>query len=329
MVDVQFKVSASGRRAAAPHAMLVAFLAVATVAACSSLQDAPGVQNLEPMTSAPPALSAGTELQAIQDGLVLTATVDSDFVEPTGQISVRATLTNTSQAPVVVFAPRCGGAIAGVATMGLPIDPAGRQWPGIAGVFKEYVLDQGYGPGAVAATAPVEVELHPESCSEGLAQFALAPGQVMSSVLASKPELVEGIPVPAGEVRITLTVVYLGPTQEIPDPRSVLYSPLTLGASIQVVGDSPRLAGMGEVIDSVLADPGFAAWLETRSQDTWSNANLFLVHAEKATGIQPVGSWWELDLFREIGVPRDSAIAFVDPFDAGVASVSYCDAPCD
>ena len=43
----------------------------------------------------------------------------------------------------------------------------------------------------------------------------------------------------------------------------------------------------------------------------------------------PKGPAWELDLFREIGVPRSWAIAFIDPFDASLISVSYCNVPCE
>jgi hypothetical protein len=42
----------------------------------------------------------------------------------------------------------------------------------------------------------------------------------------------------------------------------------------------------------------------------------------------PKGPAWEIDLFREMGVPRHWAIAFVDPFDASLISVTYCNIPC-
>ena len=45
--------------------------------------------------------------------------------------------------------------------------------------------------------------------------------------------------------------------------------------------------------------------------------------------MMPKGPSWEIDLFREVDVPRQWAIGFVDPFDATVRSVTYCNAPCD
>jgi hypothetical protein len=49
----------------------------------------------------------------------------------------------------------------------------------------------------------------------------------------------------------------------------------------------------------------------------------------KAEGIVPAGASWDIELFRERGVPRNWAIAYVDPFKSVVRSVTYCNSPCD
>jgi hypothetical protein len=93
-----------------------------------------------------------------------------------------------------------------------------------------------------------------------------------------------------------------------------------------VVGQGRALKGAGEIIDSVLADPKFATWLAKGPSKTWSNANLFLSSPPPPIAFPANGPTWQLELFRE---PRNWAIAFVDPFDASLISVTYCDIPCD
>jgi hypothetical protein len=142
----------------------------------------------------------------------------------------------------------------------------------------------------------------------------------------------------AGPVPFTVLVGYdrlNGPPSYPPDykgPRgswSPIYKHLIVKGVLEVEGTGRTLAGPGEVVDSILADAKFTEWLADDPQSTWSNANLFLTRQPKAQGILPAGPSWELDLFKGIGVPRHWAIAFIDPFDASVRSVTYCNVPCD
>jgi hypothetical protein len=122
----------------------------------------------------------------------------------------------------------------------------------------------------------------------------------------------------------------LAPDHEGPPPGWIPeYKQLEVTGTVQVVGDAPALAGPGEVIDSLLDDANFAEWLAEQPRSTWSGANLFLRSSAEAHGIVPEGPSWEVDLFREVGVPRHWALAFVDPFDASLRSLTYCDVPCD
>ena len=109
----------------------------------------------------------------------------------------------------------------------------------------------------------------------------------------------------------------------------VLWKSLTASGQIRVAGDAPRIVTAGEAIDALLADRRFARWLPKQRPKTWSNANLFLQTWPRAEGIVPVGPSWEIDLFREIGVARNWAIGFVDPFTAEVRNLEFCDIPCD
>lgn len=324
----------------APALILAAALAIVFIAACTAPpgSQAPGDSDAAQVTGAPAMTeSASRTLQVSAGNLALTATVDSTMVAPYDMLSIRASVSNSGSQPAVLFTPECGGAVSATAAFGLPLEPYGKQWSGTAGALKEYVLSEGYGPGAVPATSPMLVELQRDPCLGGLAEVILEPGEVSESTLIAPAELIKGVPAITGMVPITVQVLYLldgpasqpAPSQEVPGGRSVLYTPLTLKAEVAVERSDTSLASVGEVIDSVLADPTYLGWLEAREPSTWANANLFLIHVDKAAGIVPAGSWWELDLFREVGAPRDSAIAFINPFDASLHSVSYCHAPCD
>jgi hypothetical protein len=106
-----------------------------------------------------------------------------------------------------------------------------------------------------------------------------------------------------------------------------IYKHLVVDGTLEVVGDGPALAGPGEVIDAVLEDEKYSAWLADQPRETWSNANLFLA-AGRTDGFPPEGPSWNLDLFLEKDVPRHFALAFIDPFDASLLLAQYCDVPC-
>ena len=107
-----------------------------------------------------------------------------------------------------------------------------------------------------------------------------------------------------------------------------IYKQLVVSGAFEVVGEGPALAGPGEVIDAVLANKKYAKWLAAQPQKTWSGANLILSPRTNGIGVDNTAPSWQLDLFAEIGVPRHWAIASIDPFDASLVSVDYCDIPC-
>ncbi len=111
--------------------------------------------------------------------------------------------------------------------------------------------------------------------------------------------------------------------------RQSLFEQVQVSGEVTVEPGDQRLKSPGQVIDALLADKAFSKWLAKEPKRTWSNTNLFLLSWPKHEGIIPKGPSWEIDLFREVGVPRQWAIAFVDPFDATVRSVTYCNVPCD
>jgi hypothetical protein len=286
-----------------------------------------------PSVSPPASAAPVTELTASADGYTLTVTADRETLAVGEVITFVATFRNdTSEA--VDFAPTaCPGAATGVVHVPLPSGPAGRTWSGIGREFKDYVLTKGMGPGIVPALDPVR-----RCASEPTYEpVLLQPGDSVTNTLSWRPELVRGVDAMPGPVPFEVSVAYdqqNAPPSYPPDYEgplaswSRLFKLLSVSGSIEVTGDAPRLASPGEVVDTLLADRKFSGWLAKQPSSTWSNANLFLTSSSTGEGILPKGPSWEIDLFREMGVPRHWAIAFVDPFDAGLLSVTYCNIPC-
>jgi hypothetical protein len=286
--------------------------------------------------SAPsPSTATSDVLHAEAGGLVLTATLDRSRVAAGEEVVITGTLRNPTDQPISVAG--CGKPSATV-FVPLPQAPAGKDWPGIAGRFKRYVLKEANGPGIVPALEPLMVTLPGDWCANDVLETALAPGQAITSSSTWTARIVDGVDALSGPVRFRVAAGYglLNPRPSR-DPNetgpgiswSPIYHEIALEGTIEVEAGGQTLAGPGEVVDGLLADPTFARWLAARPAKTWSNANLFLTSQAEAVGILPAGPSWEVDLFREVGVPRHWAIGFVDPFDATVRSVTYCDIPCD
>jgi hypothetical protein len=291
-------------------AIALAFVGL-TFAGCVA---SPGRESQSPKPSA----SASTLLETEVDGYSLSVTVDHPTLAPGETATFMATFHNGTRSPIDYDVPWCGGAAGVQVQIALPTEPSGRTWPGIAGQFKQYVLKEGYGPGGVPALEPFASSVYAKPCEEGQLEAMLGPGESVTSSLPWKAEIVAGVPALAGPVPFTVFVAYDRQSKE-----------LNVKGVLEVEGTGRTLAGPGEVIDSILADAKFTKWLAEDPPSTWSNANLFLTSPPKAQGILPAGPSWELDLFKEVGVPRHWAIAIIDPFDASVLSVTYCNVPCD
>jgi hypothetical protein len=290
-------------------------------------------------TPSPTAAGRAGALVDEADGLSLTVTLDRTTVAPGEVVTFSATFQNGGTTPMDYSVPWCGGAAAATVSVALPQEPRGKEWSGIAQVFKDYVLAEAYGPGGVPALDPVLQELRAQPCEQD-EEFmgVLDPGKSITSSLPWTAEIVPGVDALAGIVPFRVTAGYdqqNGPPSYPPDykgPRGswvAVYKQLEVTGTIDVVGHGRALAGPGEVLDSLLANAKFARWLTEQPRRTWSNANFFLTSSPKGEGIVPAGPSWDVDLFREVGVPRHWAIAFLDPFDASLRSVTYCNNPCD
>lgn len=325
------------RRGLAAAALLVSVV-IAAGSAASVTFDSTG-------TSGPPAGTDGTAgvvdettLRGEADGMELVVGVSATTVEPGGTVEVRTTFRNTTDAPMDHRVPSCSGAASVSVWLTPPTGPPGRTWDGIAGTFKDYVLTQGHGRGDPPPTRPIQESVSGSDCaSDDSGISIIEPGASIDDVFTWTAALTPHVPLPPGDVPFTVSIGYDQQNEPPPPPTdgnpvsswALEFKHLEVSGTLTVAGPPPDLRSPGEVVDALLADATFAGWLVKEPPSTWSNANLFLQWVPSQAGIVPTGSTWEIDLVREIGVARHWAIAFVDPFDATLVSVTYCDIPCD
>lgn len=287
-----------------------------------------------------PAATPGTEgdLVASDNGLTLTVALDRTEVAPGGSLTIAVTIHNARSVPVVLAVDQCGAPATTYALVPVPVDPSGRAWTGIAGEFKSYALTEGFREGGAPATAPGWVYATVKPCREGESELTLAPDETASTSVTWTAALVDGVPALPGQVAFKVNVGHDptgGPPSYPPDYKGPLgswfktYEQLTVDGTIRIAGDAPKVLTAGQALDAMLADRRFAAWLSEQPKGTWSTANVFLLNYGVAQGIVPAGPSWEVDLFREIGVPRNWAIGYVDPFTGKLRNLTFCNAPCD
>jgi len=149
--------------------------------------------------------------------------------------------------------------------------------------------------------------------------------------------LVKGVPALPGDVPFTITFMGLpGYPTAFPTlppgalPGSEFWAPdssmLHVTGHIEIVGSAPRLLSKGQVIDAALSSPQFASWLDEESSSTWSIINVVLQN-DGPTAYMPAGPSWMIEVFRERGVPRNLAMAFIDPY-TGALQMNTCESPC-
>jgi hypothetical protein len=277
-------------------------------------------------------------LQAEDAGLRLSVALDRTTVEPGGTVVVTATIENDRDVAVEIGPGWCGTFVDAFARFAIPTDPPGRSWDGIAGEFKTYALNAGLAPGGVPADSDVAIHGTAGPRCDDVGSQRLAPGA--SAVVAVRLEagLVPGVPAPAGTVRLQVTVAHdpdPPPSQNPPAGQCCVGSwiqtwrELTVSTSFEIAGHAPHVLSIGEAIDAMLANQRFSSWLDEKPSRTWSVANVFLESEPKAEGILPAGPSWDIELFREIDVPRNWAIGFVDPLTGAVRNLTFCNVPCD
>jgi hypothetical protein len=289
------------------------------------------------LEGSPPSTRATLQpLASTADGLSLTVVLEPAVVHQGDVVTITATLRNGGNRPATYGSTGCGAAT-GWASVPVPSEPTGRGWDGVEGRFKHYALTEGLGPGVVSALESMRVELRDACAGEG-GDRALDPGASVTNTLTWRAELLRGVPALPGTVPLTISASY--------DPQGAppsyppgydgpmgswmrLYKQLEVEASVEVVGEAPSAIAPGPALDAILADRTFSEWLRARPAKTWGAVNLFLTGPGDEGLLGKIPPSWDIELFRENGVPRNWAIGFVDAVTGEVVSVAYCDVPCD
>jgi len=309
-----------------------AVLLALSVAACgaASVSPSPSAQGSRPVAETPSAtsirpaetLAPSPIATATDNGLSLSAWLDRTSVEPGGKVTVTVAVHNGRSSSVPYVAS--GDSVAGItATLSLPLVPVGRSWTGTQAALKADALGKGTVNGETYDTIPTGTYTHYAYHDE-----TLAPGQTVTSTLVWTAELVKGVPALPGDVPFAISL--MGPPPPLPsgaNPGMEFPLPiLELSGDMHVVGQAPAILSKGQAIDAALADPRFAKWLTEQPQPTWSDVNMLLAEPGD-TFSATAGPLWELDVFREKGVPRNFVQAVIDPY-TGHVQLDICESPC-
>lgn len=290
-----------------------------------------------PPTSAPIATEAlGGSLTTTDNGLSMEVTLSSSEVAPGGSVTIDITIRSDRAVPVPIGSGYCGALATMYAVLPVPLDPVGRDWEGISGTFKHYALTEGLREGGAPMSQPGWVYANATPCNDPSPDVSLEPGGTMTGSMTWSALLVKGVPALPGEVPFTVSAAHDpsgAPPSYPPGYKGPIaswfktYQQLTVTGTIRIVGDAPAVLSGGQAIDAMLSNQRFTNWLTEQPASTWSVANVFLQNPGKAQGIVPAGPSWDVELFREVGVPRNWAIGYVDAFSGKVLSLTFCNAP--
>jgi hypothetical protein len=280
-----------------------------------------------------------THLVATDNELTLTVDLDRAEVAPGGTVTATATVRNERATPVIVGFDQCGSPVTMTGSVKTPTAPKGRTWDGIAGAFKTFALTSatGLGGGPASEDRVITARRTPVACTEGSMEGSLAAGTSETVELAWTAEIVQDVPALPGDLPLVFYAVHDPEAPPTAQPRSGLlrgglrsqtWRELTVRTTIRIVGDAPRILSLGEAVDAMLGSRHFRSWLDLQPKETWSGTNVFLQNYGQVGSIVPAGPSWEVDLFREVGVPRNWAIGFVDPTSGKVLNLEFCNNPC-
>jgi hypothetical protein len=326
-IPTRLKVAAAGP--------IVVVLGALIVAALSQAQGSPRSVSAPPASPTPqapmvtataPRPTPALVLTAHQDGLTLSASLDRTTVEPGDAVTIEVAVHNGRATPAGYYAP-CLDVAAMRTNLPLPLTPRGLTWTGAKATLKNDVLS-GTFPGESSDSIVKDTSFEPCPETRQNAYLHVDPGRTIQSRLVWTATLVAGVPALPGDVPFTITFVGTSgypatlPTRP-PGVQPGLQvwvidrSMLHVEGRIQIVGPAPRLLSKGEAVDAALSDPRFASWLAEEPASTWSAINVDL---------EP-GPYWMIELLRETGVPRNFALAYVDPY-TGTVTLDICESPC-
>ncbi len=283
----------------------------------------------------PPLTASPGEVVATIDGVSITVRLDPNPARRGENLSVVATLRN-DRGTVVDYAP-ANCAFAGLrGTFPTPWHPTGRTWTGQEGWFKDFVLNHAYGPGGVAAWAPVMVDLQAEPCDESApAEALLQPGEERTADFSSAVRDALDANPHAESMAFTITAQVDRqndpPTIEpgftgLPPRFFPIYTSIVAEGVLGIDGAATDLLTAGEAIDVLLGNEAFATWLNDQDPGACTAANLFLTD-----GPPPDYEYvaWLIQLMCEAGGRSYDGYGWVDAETGDIVRLEVCETECE
>jgi hypothetical protein len=234
--------------------MLRSVIAVLLVAACGPTP---------PFSPAPSAEGQPDSAGAVVDGLIVTLDVESSR-PPSGRSSRAAvTVRNTSQEVRLWQGGGCDFVAVITIDTAAATEPArGRDWPGMAGLFKSLLRPN---PGVSKVGAYLDERTVAGTltiCPASLGVNQLAPGATLT-MRAIWDGQVNGVAAAPGAATVAAVFPYLGPDAGSGpniDPSDLGHA-IRVAVPVVVTPPDRPLLSPGEAIDAALADPAFSSFL--------------------------------------------------------------------
>jgi hypothetical protein len=279
-------------------------------------------------------------LTANQDGLSLSASLDSTTVEPGGSVTMNITIQNDRTTAAGYLSPCTGSLVIMTGTLPLPLEPPGRTWTGIEGTFKQAAMAGTNATGAARSLSVDSGDSIRFSVDSGTCELLqsttyplLSPGQTINTQLIWQADLIKGLPALPGNMTFTITLMgWQGYPAILPTsppggyPSTNFISPdqsmLHVSGHVEISGTAPRLLSKGQIIDAALAYPQFASWLAEKPSSAWTNINVVL-ETFGPTGAVPAGTYltgpcWMIDVIRGDEASPSQKRLWVDPYNGTV-----------
>jgi hypothetical protein len=259
-----------------PH-ILAALLGV-VLAACASSSDPP------PAAETAPTLTAVAQ----RDDVRVTLTLDGAPARGS-RWWARVEVVNAGARSIDWASGLCGD----VADVFVDLSPAfapGRAWEGRLGTFKgaalgkamagdaigEFVAERRIGEFGRAAREP---------CAWDVDADRLPAGGRLEMRAGWDVAFENGRGAPPGPAHVVASFGYIGPSVgPLADPGAAHSLLATIDVAVSPAAGEPQLTP-AQAVDVALSDPGFAAWVLERGEDTWAETRLELVDGTWVVGL--------------------------------------------
>lgn len=276
-----------------------------------------------PTPSAAPSAVATPGPTPTADSLTLTVTPSESMVGVGDAVGFEVAFTNHGDGRIIYQTDGCFVLLDVIAP--LAAGPGGRTWPGKAGAYKAFALQQNFLADGTPALSSVDEYLESEECPRADYDVSwLDPGEAVTALFRWSGEFNDGLPTLPGQVQYRASVSVARLNQP---PNGQDFTAITAEGIVTVAGTRPGYVSAGEAIDAALSNTRFAKFVEAQPEGTCEIANVYLTNWPPGV-YSPPGPSWNVELLCATGVPRHFARISVDPVTAEVKGVDICRNPC-